>query len=450
MLEPQELNAVAAKAASSCREARAIEQRHAELLMQVSEQEPGSDGELMEQLRQVEREKLIADKKFAQAFSPLWEVIHTAALIQTRKSGLKHHLVDEFAQDATLHVRRRICAYQDGNFGGWLYVTLFRLMLSMLRPRGSVNIIGLDEVINGSAETDAAPQERSFDAEAVRTALKHFLGAKSPKCEYKYLFVFSSQLWFYLDSEQARQWPAHYRPPSEWEQSLSSLFRCNQVALDWAECRAAQEYDFGFGDAKMELQDQETFFHDRLRMTRQSIAQNLNRYYTCLLAPPPLFDYLLRTVPLSKAISENAAVPSRLELAYVLQFDAWVGLPGDVWGRWIDAANLRNSMAQNLARLLAVPTFDADQGTLNQRKFALILDWLCDSTQIVDDAAPAADVVDPWPLDQDGIHVGLGEMSPAIQQLLLFAPTIKRHLDLPVPFRKLENDEINLQQEATS
>lgn len=449
MLNQQELNQVAGDAARYGREVEVLEERYCELLA-IDASELDDLGELAnsdvnEELVKVEQALVAAREEFKTAFLPLWEEVHRVAIAQTRRFRIGLHESDDTAQDAVLHVLRKLHKFHDGNFGGWLDTVLRNFILSRLRSTSATTSLGDENLLPG--ESISALKERSVEPKAISTSLDAYLASGTPKPEYKYLFIFASQLWSYLNATYQLQWAKEFRKPSIWEERRSCLFRCNQIALDWAEQQSFNEFGSVCLEDDLSLQDQNDFFEECLKRIRQKIAQNLCRHFARLMEFPPLLDYLLRAVPASTEIAYSEQAPCLIEMALVLQFDAWIGLPAQIWDQWCEEYCLKGSSSQSAARLLAIPAIDTDG--FNIRKFKAITHWLAQSVD--DDQYRKRSIdsnADHWLTEGASLTAAYRNISPAVRRLIAHAAATKGLLDLPIPFKTTENDEIYRQQKS--
>lgn len=469
MLDPESLRHAAARAAECCRVVTDLrrQKRYLQKLMDVTiplDDDTAVDDDAsfedLPSIQAIEASLSQAEQAFSDSFALIVDVIHKRAFDASKRAQLSDSDADDFAQDTVMHVMAKIGQFDGRAFLGWLRTVVYRLLVSGFR-RSTVDVIDYDWNQWGEESGDDLTA-RPIDHQAISKAVADFVALRSPKSEYQYLFIVASQLWQFVEGELQMEWEKQFRQPSDWEQQeLTSLWRCNQIALDWSDRAAPSNLSDEFTDlgmrhdplglsAAVSLEHQEAIYDKCLTKTCQNIAQTLTRHYAVLMEAPAIHDYLFRDVPLVDVQLEESDIPDRREFAILLQFNAWVGLSGAIWERWRHHHQLNNATHRNLGRLFSMPGAvtknnseerhgqPREQG-LNNEKLSVIIDWL-ESAEFEPGSVEDSEVEDVCWEATDTLGT-LSELRFPILRLVRSAAGAQQRIDLPIPFHKLSIDE---------
>lgn len=347
----------------------------------------------------------------------------------------------------------KLASYQSGNFGGWLWRVALNKHHDLARRfkhPGHQSLTDLSEPPHPASLPTAV--QREVDEERLRRDLAAYLDEPgSPERECREMLVIAGG----LDAADVGAGERDGQNAGAAGSSMITRLRLNRYLMDCADAEilrfpsdAAKRVRIDRGD----LAEQERAYDRCLKRHQNKAAQNINRNFWSLLIRPPVWNATLRSIPIVSV--DPRETPDINTMFLLLLFDAWIVLENaEVWTSWMRQHGIVNNSRRNFVRLWSVspchrvpPGSTDERGsrenghsdlTVNPAKFDIILNHMLPTPGEV--ASPLS-LSDLQPSRLGDFFQRLAEGSSQWFELIRTATQYRAHVDLPIPFRKIQCD----------
>ncbi len=361
---------------------------------------------------------------------------------------------EDLWQEVFQELPRKLASYQSGNFGGWLWRVALRKQIDLTRrfrpPGRREPLANWDEPPQPASLPTAV--QREVDGDRLRADLAAYLDEPgSPGRECKDMLVIAGGLGVGDLIEGGLGEQTCGAAGTE----MTTRVRLNRLLMDRADAEIVR---FPSADAKPvpidrdDLAEQERAYDRCLKRHQNKAAQNINRNFWSLLIRPPVWNATLRSIPVVSV--DPRETPDINTMLLLLLFDAWIVLESsDVWASWMRQHGIVNNSKRNFIRLwsvspcVGVPQDSADDRdstgkgasgvAVNPVKLDTIINHMLPTQGEVE--SPLS-LLDLQPSRLGDCFQRLGEGSSQWFHLIRTATQYRAHVNLPIPFRKIECD----------